>query len=501
MSAIEQSSEIIVITDTEGTILYVNPAFEQVTGYTRQEALGENHRFLKSGKQDSEFYQNMWQALLHGETWRGRIVNKKKDGYLYTEDAVISPVRDTSGETVNYVAVKRDVIGEMKLEAQLRQAQKMESVGRLAGGVAHDFNNMLGVILGYAELIRVKMDADHEFHAYVQEIKKDAQHSADLTRQLLAFARNQSVSPRILNLNEKMSGMINMLRRLIGEDIDLAWEPGAQLWTIKIDPSQIDQLQANLCVNARGAIDGVGKVIIETANVSLDEACCAGSAYLIPGEYVQLAVSDTGCGMNEETMAQIFEPFFTTKGPTDGTGLGLATVYGIVKQNNGCINVYSEPGNGTTIKIYLPRYTGDAEKIQANALVRVDVHGHETVLLVEDEPSLITLSKEMLETMDYEVLAANTPGEAMALAESRVGTIDLVLTDVIMPEMNGRDLAERLSMLYPGIKRLFISGYTANIIAHHGVLDDAVHFLQKPFSQHELAAKMREALDEECVKV
>ena len=362
MAAIEQAGEVIVMTDAQGIIQFVNPAFERMTGYSREEAVGQNPRILKSGKQDELFYRNLWETISGGRTWAGRMVNKRKDGTLYTEEATISPVRDASGRIVNYVAVKRDITEHLRLAAQFQQAQKMESVGRLAGGVAHDFNNMLGVILGHAELALEQVDPAQPLHADLEEIRKAAERSADLTRQLLAFARKQTVAPKVLDLNETVEGMLKMLRRLIGEDIDLAWLPGADLWPVKMDPSQIDQILANLCVNARDAIAGVGKVTIETGNGAFDEDYCADHAGFVPGEYVLLAVSDDGCGMDKETLAHIFEPFFTTKEMGKGTGLGLATVYGIVKQNNGFINVYSEPGQGTTFKIYLPRHVGKAEQ-------------------------------------------------------------------------------------------------------------------------------------------
>jgi CheY-like chemotaxis protein len=289
--------------------------------------------------------------------------------------------------------------------------------------------------------------------------------------------------------------MLKMLRRLIGEDIDLAWMPGKNLWPVKMDPSQIDQILANLSVNARDAIEGVGKITIETLDITFDEAYCAAHTDFTPGEYVLLAVSDDGCGMDKETQSKLFEPFFTTKAVGEGTGLGLATVFGAVKQNNGFINVYSEPGHGTTFKIYLPRHMGKAEQIQAKGLASPAERGHETILLVEDEQAILEMTTMMLKHLGYRVLAASTPCEAIRLAEQHAGELHLLMTDVVMPEMNGRDLARRLLSLYPDIKRLFMSGYTANVIAHHGVLEEGVHFIQKPFSMMNLADKLRETLD------
>lgn len=495
--AVDQAAETLVITDAEGTIQYVNPAFERTTGYTSEEAIGRNPRILKSGEHDITFYEGMWDTLMRGEAWSGRFINKRKDGTLFTEEAVISPVRDASDRTTNYVAVKRDITAEVKLEEQLHQAQKMESVGRLAGGVAHDFNNMLGVILGHTEIAIEQVDPSLSLHAELTEIRTAAERSVDLTQQLLAFARKQTIAPRLLDLNETVEGMLKMLRRLIGEDLDLAWLPGANVSSVKVDPSQIDQILANLCVNARDAIEDVGKITIETGSAVFDEVYCATHPEFVPGEYVLLAVSDNGSGMDKEILDQLYEPFFTTKERGEGAGLGLATVYGIVKQNGGFINTYSEPGHGTTFKIYLPRYAGKTAQEEQERSVAAAVQGHETILLVEDEPAILALATRMLEGQGYTVLAASTPGEAIRLAEARSSGIHLLLTDVVMPEMNGQDLAKNILSFSPNIKCLFTSGYTANVIAHHGVLDEGIHFIQKPFMNQDLAAKVREALDTE----
>lgn len=381
------------------------------------------------------------------------------------------------------------------LQAQLNQAQKMESVGRLAGGVAHDFNNMLQVILGHTELALSQMKPTETIFADLQEIRKAAERSADLVRQLLAFARKQTISPKVLDLNDTVEGMLKMLRRLIGEDIDLAWLPGRNLGKVKMDPGQIDQILANLTVNARDAITGVGKLTIETSMAELDEAYCFSHAGMVAGNYVLLAVSDSGCGMNAETVSHLFEPFFTTKAVGKGTGLGLATVYGIVKQNNGFIYAYSEPGQGATFKIYLPLHTVEGEPIREQpGTAKPLARGHETILLVEDEQTILDIAKILLERQGYTVLAGTAPNEAIDLAREYAGPIHLLITDVVMPEMNGRDLAKRLLSLYPDIRCLFMSGYTSDIIAHHGVLDEGVYFIQKPFSSAALATKVRQAL-------
>ena len=381
-----------------------------------------------------------------------------------------------------------------KLQAQLIQAQKMESVGRLAGGVAHDYNNMLSVIIGYAELAIDKVSTDNPLHKDLKEIYDAARRSGEITRQLLAFARRQTIQPKVLDLNKTVEGMLKMLHRLIGEDIDLSWRPGPGLWPLKVDPSQIDQVLANLCVNARDAIRGVGKITIETDNVSFDEDDCADHAGFVPGDFVLLAVSDNGCGMDPETLEFIFEPFFTTKDIGEGTGLGLATVYGIVKQNDGFINVYSEPQQGTTFRVYLPRHDGETDPIEAREAGEIPSGRGETVLIVEDDPSILRLVKAILERLDYTVLDASTPSRAISLAEAHEGAIHVLITDVVMPEMNGRDLADHLLTYYPNLKILFMSGYTANVIAHRGVLEEGVHFIQKPFSKRDLAAKVHEVL-------
>jgi PAS domain S-box-containing protein len=411
---------------------------------------------------------------------------------------------DSTGKTVGLWGAAQDITERKqaeeekeKLQARFAQVQKMESVGRLAGGVAHDFNNMLTVILGHVVMAMEQVDPAQPLFADLQEVRNAAERSADLTRQLLGFARKQTVAPKVLDLNETVSGMLKMLQCLIGENVDLAWLPGKDPGPVKMDPSQIDQILVNLCVNARDAIPGVGKVTIETGAAAFDEAYCAAHAGFAPGDYVLLAVSDNGCGMDAETLGHLFEPFFTTKELGRGTGLGLATVYGTVTQNNGFINVYSEPGQGTTFRIYLPRYTAKADRPVEKGPDQPARRGHETILLVEDEPAILRMTTMMLERLGYAVTGAKTPGEAIRLANEHAGPLHLLMTDVVMPEMNGRDLAGNLLSVYPGIKRLFMSGYTANVIAHHGVLDEGVNFIQKPFSIKDLAAKLREVLDQE----
>ncbi|MDD2366016.1 MAG: transporter substrate-binding domain-containing protein [Desulfuromonadaceae bacterium] len=406
------------------------------------------------------------------------------------EDNIIG----TTGVAVDVTELKNAEIDKINLQSQLYQAQKMESVGNLAGGVAHDFNNKLSVILGCTYMASIE-DNPSELKNFLEEIRKAAEQSADLTRQLLAFARKQTISPKVLDLNEIVTGMLKMLNRLIGEDINLKWQPAADLWLLKFDPSQVDQILANLCVNARDSIAGDGQITIETGNSVIDNEYCLLHADALPGDYVRLVVSDNGCGMQKETLACIFEPFFTTKETGKGTGLGLATVFGIVKQNNGFINVYSEPGIGTTFTIYIPRYTGNSVHKKTDSIpVPVPV-GTETILLVEDELAILNMATLLLSKQGYSVLSANNPREAIRLAKENAGEINLLITDVIMPEINGKELARNLQSLSPQLKCLFMSGYTADAISQHGVLEDGVNFIQKPFSIPELATKVREVID------
>ncbi len=492
--AIEQTSETIVITDTTGAIVFANPAFERITGYSREEALGLNPRILKSGKHDESFYAEMWATLQRGEGWSGRVINKRKDGSLFTEEAFISPVLDRSGATVNYVAVKRDITDSIRQEEQLRQAQKLESIGQLAGGVAHDFNNMLGVILGRVEMAMARLEPSHPVGHHLKDIRQAAERSTELTRQLLTFARKQAITPKVLDLNEVIAAMLKILQRLIGESIELTWRPGNNLWPVLIDPTQVDQILANLCVNARDAIKGVGTITIATGTISVDEHDQCGLHGLEPEGYVRLSVCDDGCGMDQETIAHIFEPFFTTKAVGVGTGLGLATVYGIVNQNKGYIDVQSTPGQGSTFSILLPKAPGtageDSEKHQGHTPER----GQETILLVEDEPLILTMAQSMLEMLGYTVLVAQTPGEAMHKATNHPERIDLLLSDVIMPEMSGLDLAQRMQLIRPGLKCLFMSGYTADILDRQTGGDEPVDLIEKPFMLQDLAAKVRAVL-------
>ena len=497
---------LAVIDPQTGTFIDANQAAVRLYGLAhRRELLGREPKDMSPPTQEGG-RASTWLAreLMQRVVNEGALVfewrHHRPDGTLW--DAEIHMMLFSHRDRQLLQLSLEDISGRKeaelereKLQAQLMQSQKMESVGRLAGGVAHDFNNMLSVIVGHAELVLRKTDPHLPLYDNLQSILDASQRSADLTRQLLTFARKQTVTPKVLNLNQTVEGMLKMVRRLIGEDIKLIWLPGEKTGNINMDPTQIDQLLVNLCVNARDAVGENGRITIETDAVVLDSDFCDEQAECRPGNYMLLSVSDNGTGIAPDLLPHLFEPFFTTKGLGKGTGLGLATVYGIVKQNDGLIQVESEIGSGTCFYVYLPTFRGrEARALEFHALPAPDP-GTETILLVEDETMILDIGTIMLESLGYDVLAASTPGEALGLAREHVGEIHLLMTDVIMPEMNGRDLARQLLSLYPNLKRLFMSGYTADVIAHHGVLDEGVHFLQKPFTLESLTFKVREALD------
>ena len=495
IAAIEQAAEAVVFTDIEGQIQYVNPAFTRITGFSREEVLGHNLRLLKSGEHDRTFYEHLWRTILAGEVWQGEITNRRKDGSLYHEQMTITPVRNEQGKIRHFIAIKHDISERKRLEAQLFHARKMEAIGRLAGGVAHDFNNLLTIICGYSDLLLQSLMSSDPARGYVSEIKDAGERAASLTRQLLAFSRRQVVEPRVLDVNVIMAAMEKMLRRMAGEDIEFVTVLRAGSGLIKADQGQIEQTVMNLVVNARDAMPQGGKLIIETANVELDDAYARSHIAVKPGPYVMLAVSDTGFGMDEETQAHIFEPFFTTKEQGRGTGLGLATVYAIIKQNGGNIWVYSEVGRGTTIKIYLPRVEDCSGQSEKPTSASRELRGSETILVVEDEEAVRSLVVGLLKAKGYTVLEAGRVDDALSVCLRHWGPIHLVLTDVVLPHMSGRDLADRLKPLCPGIRILYMSGYTQDAVASHGVIEPGATLLQKPFTSDILAGKVREVLD------
>ncbi len=493
-SIVEHATNEVYVFDVDTLhFSYVNRATQENLGYSFEEMCKLTPLDIKLEFTKERFMQAI-APILSDETTSLELetLHLRSDGTTYPVWLSLTKM-DTGGKGA-IIVIGQNITEYKKMEDQLRQAHKMESVGRLAGGVAHDFNNMLGVILGHAEMALEQMDRGKPVHDHLNEILKAAKRSADLTRQLLAFARRQTINPVVLDLNETVAGMLNMLRRLIGEDIELIWKPGRSLWHVKIDPAQVDQTLMNLIVNARDAISDVGSITIETSNVVLDEVYCETHAGAPPGEYVLLAVSDTGMGMDKETLDHIFEPFYSTKEVGKGTGLGLAMIYGIVKQNHGYLTVYSEQGNGACFKIYLPR-TQDTKGDMKDAANDKVTAGVETVLVVEDEEAILNLSKAILEQQGYMVIAVSTANEAIRCAETHSEPIHLLITDIVMPDMNGKELAQRIGAIRPKIKVLYMSGYTANSIEHRGVLDKGMHYLPKPFSIRTFAEKVRETLD------
>ena len=496
--AVEQSPVVVVITDTQGVIEYVNPRFSEVTGYSAAEAVGAHTRLLKSGQTPPEVYQELWVTLAAGGVWRGEFLNRRKDGQLFWEEASISPVRDRSGRITSYLAVKEDVTARKRAaqaleETQqlLTQAQKMEALGRLAGGVAHDFNNLLGVIRGHAELLHRQLGSGHAGLHRLDQMVAACDRAAGLSRQLLAFGRKQTLRVRVLDLGRVVREGEQMLRRLIGEDIDLSVRVPGGLAPVKADPLQIEQVLLNLAVNARDAMPEGGALTIELAGVEAERAVAEG---LPSTDHVMLCVADNGCGMDAETLSHAFEPFFTTKEVGKGTGLGLATVYGIVTQLGGQVRVESQPGAGAIFRVFLPAEPGVPEPHSSPAAAPGPAPGRaETVLLVEDEADLREMLHEQLESLGYGVLAADGPEAALARSRRHQGPIDLLLTDVIMPGGNGWDLAQALRAHRPGLRVLLMSGYSADVLSRFGA-DHGLRLLHKPFTLGAFSAALREIL-------
>ena len=493
--------DAILVSDTSRTIMNCNQAFTDLFGYTLDEAAGRSTRLLYETEADFQRLGEEIQLLAGrpGNIYTARFT--KKDGRVFPAEINLFLLRDEEGVFSGFIALMRDITENIRaeerqklLESQLVQAQKLESIGRLAGGVAHDYNNMLSVILGNAQIALNKIGPESVAREYLQQIVEAAQRSASMTRKLLGFARKQTVAPRLLDLNETVTGMLKMLRRLIGEDIVLSWRPAAGLLPVLIDPSQVDQILANLCVNARDAIEHGGVITIETGMATVDAAASALHAGTRPGQYITLMVNDTGCGMDAPTLGQIYEPFFTTKEVGKGTGLGLAMVYGIVQQNQGFIEVASKLGAGTTFTIFLPGNLNPGNTASAPAAGTVSGGQGEIILLVEDEPALLNATADMLTSLGYTVLRAATPSEAIMLAQAEPRGVQLLLADVIMPEMNGYELALLLQSFYPNLQCLYMSGYTDGKILTQGIRLPEGHLLAKPFSLEALALAVDKAL-------
>jgi two-component system cell cycle sensor histidine kinase/response regulator CckA len=502
-SVFEQAAVGVARVGLDGAWLEVNKKLCAIVGYSQEVLLAKNFQGM-THPDDLAMDQTAYKQLINQEI---STYSSEKRYFNATSDIVWvkvtkSLVRDSNNAPDYFIAIIEDITKQKNEEAkqlslteQLHQAQKTEAIGNLAGGIAHDFNNMLGVILGQAELAMNKLEPSHPLVKHIEAITKAATHSAKLTRQLLTFARKQNIEPKVLNLNGSVSAMIDMLKRLIGESIQLSWKPTQELWPVKVDPTQIDQVLVNLCINARDAISGSGIISISVSNCSFDESDSSTNTQNIPpGDYVKLTVSDDGCGMDEATISHIFEPFYTTKAPGLGTGLGLSFTFGAVKMNDGFIKVVSQPGQGTTFNTYFQR-VDDAEDCEAKITQALPYQATETILLVEDEEMLLEIETAMLENSGYTVLAAPTGDVAEALLRQHLCDIDLLVTDVIMPEINGIDLAAKLKTLCPKLKVLFMSGYAAGALGKQANFEEGAHFLQKPFSIEALTTKVREVLN------
>jgi two-component system cell cycle sensor histidine kinase/response regulator CckA len=500
-SAVEQSKEPILITDAQlnlpgPAIVFVNPAFTQMTGYTAEEVIGKTPRILHGPRTDRSVLDKLRRNLERGELFEGETINYRKDGQEFYLNWQIAPIRNEEGTITHFVSIQHDVTERKRLEARLLQSQKMETVGKLAGGVAHEFNSIMTTIIGQTELLLNDLPAGDSLCENAVEIQKAAGLAATLTRQLLAYGRKQVLQPEILDLNTILTGMKDTLSHLMGRGVDLLIAPAAGLHVVKADAGQIEQVILNMAMNAAEAMPSGGKLTLETGNVTLEADYVSQYPDLKAGEYVMLAITDSGAGMTEEIKARIFEPFFTTKGAGQGTGLGLSSCYGIIKQSGGHIDVYTELGRGTTFKIYLPRVEGLAGTRVQRPETPEPVRGTETILLVEDDPALRDMATMLLRRLGYTVFPAANGLEALAMHSGETGHVDLLLTDVVMPHLDGRELAGRMRALYPGIRVLFTSSYAGNAVVHLGLLDENDALLQKPFTPSALAGKLREALDQ-----
>jgi two-component system, cell cycle sensor histidine kinase and response regulator CckA len=492
---VEQTADAVMIADTHGIIQYVNPAFERITGYGRQEAVGQNPRILKSGRQDASVYRTLWETIAGGQGWRGRIQNRRKDGTLFTCDAIITPTHDENGAIINYVSVQRDVTRELQMEEQYLQAQKMESIGRLAGGIAHDFNNIMTAVLGFGSMILDQLGDSHPMRHAVEQIVSAGERATNLTRQLLTFSRKQIVEVRVLDINAVVAEMYQLLRRALGEDVDLVTLLNDDAGCVKADSGLLQQVVMNLAINARDAMPRGGQLTIHTSHVVLDDRFCKERVGVQQGEYVLLSVRDTGAGMPADVLQHAFEPFFTTKAKGKGTGLGLATVYGIVRQCGGHIELESEVGRGTEVKMWIPRVETPAETLPVEIEDRLQ-KGSETLLVVEDEDMVRDLTVRILKSLGYRILEACNGKEALALVERHKEPIQLVLTDVVMPQMGGPEMIEHLLEIRPRIKVLYTSGFTETAVTERGVAVGKARLIQKPYTREILAQRIRQTLDE-----
>jgi PAS domain S-box-containing protein len=497
-TVVEQATEAVIMTDMVGAIIYVNPAFERSSGYPAQEVLGRNPRCLKSGRQDAECYRAMWAALTAGQHWHGHLANRRKDGSLYDVEAIIAPIHDDAGHPRYYVASERDVTRELQLEHQFRQAQKMETIGRLAGGVAHDFNNLLQAILGFVELLLANTPEGDQRHGDLLQVQRAAGRAAELTRQLLAFSRKQMIEPRIFDINAMIVDMGKLLHRVLGDGVVLVTELHPALHRIKADPHQIEQALLNMAVNARDAMPQGGRLTIRTANVTFGPTEAAAQAEVHSGEFISLSITDTGQGMTPEVLEHIFEPFFSTKGVGQGTGLGLSVIYGIVKQNNGWVNVYSQPGQGATFTLHLPAYLG-VEPVTPPDAVRLEQQvprgRGEHILLVEDEPEVRNLAAHVLQAFGYVLTVAESAAAARAVLAAPAQPFAALFSDIALPDGNGIALADEIRVRQPGLPVLLCSGYSDALTRWTDINTKGYHFLQKPYPAAALLTLLRHVLD------
>jgi len=500
-TVVEQAVESIVITDIGGTIQYVNTAFEKITGYKKSEAIGQNPRMLKSGKQGKEFYEDLWSTILSGNKWQGVIVNKRKNGSLYYEKAVIFPIKNEYDKVINFTAIMRDITLERKLEQQLQQVQKMEAIGTLSGGIAHDFNNILTVINGHAEIGLMNVDQSHAVHDDLMSILNAGKRAEKLTNQLLAFSRKQIHELKVIDINQTIKDLEKMFRRLMPEDIKIISDFPEDLPFIKADPGQIEQIIINLIINARDAINekqdkrSQKEIVVKTELMDLDHLFVDTHPGSKTGPHILMSVQDSGVGMNVDVQNRIFEPFFTTKDVDKGTGLGLATVYGIVKQNEGSIYVKSEIGKGTSFEIYWPTTTESPEKDYIETINQKAYSGKETILFVEDDEDVRQFACVALKSFGYNIIEANNGKNALQLVKKENTSIDIIITDLIMPEMNGQELASMVHQFLPDIKVLYVSGYTFDYLLKDGEIEENINFLQKPYTIQSILKKIRGALD------
>jgi len=495
-AAMEQVDEAVLITDAKGIVSYVNAAFERLTGYAGEEALGSSTAMLRDRDGGASAFAEMRSTLARGDFWAGRLNGRRKDGTSFLTDTTVSPVQDAHGSIVSYVAVQRDVTRDVALEEQLRNVQKMEAVGMLAGGIAHDFNNLLIAIIGHSDLLLMKSEDEPEVHRHATEIRKAGERARALTSQLLAFGRKQVMRPRALDLGEVLSDVESLVQRVIGEDVELVLERADTTAMVMADPGQMEQVILNLVTNAREAMPAGGTLNLRLSVEDLDAEACTLFGTRDAGRHVLLTVRDTGLGMSEETRARIFEPFFTTKGVRLGTGLGLATVYGIVHQNGGGIRVRSEVGAGTTFEICLPFSHEEAATREYTPTAPPGTVGHETILVAEDEPLVASIVKSTLRAHGYTVLYAENGEQALDVAAAHEGSIDLLFTDVVMPKMGGVTLAEKLKAQRPGLRVLYSSGYTDSALTRRGALIEGVELLQKPYAPAALVERVRRTLDD-----